>query len=767
MTFDTVTGELYCPKCKQSFEEGSRRFCPTDGARLVTEAARDESRGERGVFSHLLPKIGGDTGRSAQAPAADIPTFVVNEPNKLTLDDEPNGHDDEPIFEIDDAEPEFIAESEFAKTIGLGSNEPRPAARKVNPYEIPAGHVDLGDAERPGAVADFPLDSPESFVGRTVKGRYAVTELFEGDDTGYSYLADDKIVQDRKVLVRILFDQATDEVMRNILDEERISLSHFSHPNIARLIDSGQFNNGGPRFTISEYIDALSVRDISSIHGQFDASRAARVIRQAAYALGEAHQEGILHRDLRPENVILNTDGEAEQVMLINFGTSSGEPNPDNAAYKPPEVLDGRVPTIASDIFSLGVVAYEMLTSRMPFEGTTSREIVRAQYAGLTLRPTDVRPELPLAVNDVIARALAYVPLNRYTKAREFGDALFAALSEAPAAAADLPPVLAESPVQAPVPPVPAIIADEPVLELDAEPPAREPVKAPVAAPARVSAEEPAWTRRSPEPPQVENSKTKWIALVGLLVIAAVLAGLWYYVVGHPADTGITPQTNQANAAADNNNLAPPITTDIEVPPLPRKITQPPNTEFYQNAKQNLKGDLFRHFVGFSLYYPKDWKVNGPQESATINARGKFLDVSRVTPEGKLKEQMLISYYPSEGTYSKDADKFPQMVKETNETLKKLIPSYQVLSEGEIKVNGDWRAYEVKFQGGGTSDKGEKLVVWGRRLFIPAGRPGIRDGFEITMLATSLADEVRSVDDVGVHGELAAILYSFEPSQNF
>ncbi len=128
---------------------------------------------------------------------------------------------------------------------------------------------------------------------------------------------------------------------------------------------------------------------------------------------------------------------------------------------------------------------------------------------------------------------------------------------------------------------------------------------------------------------------------------------------------------------------------------------------------------------------------------------------------------MLISYYSSKGTFGEDGEKFTLMVKETNETLKKLLPGYQMVSQGEIKLNGSWQAYEVKFQGGGTSPTGEKLVVWGRRLFIPAARPGVRNGFEITMLATSLADEVHSVDDVGVKGELAPILETFEPSQSF
>jgi len=214
-------------------------------------------------------------------------------------------------------------------------------------------------------------------------------------------------------------------------------------------------------------------------------------------------------------------------------------------------------------------------------------------------------------------------------------------------------------------------------------------------------------------------------------------------------------------------NSSPQVVIETETPPLPRSISQPPNTNFYQNSKQNLKGDLLRNFVGFTLYYPKDWKVNGPEESSAANSRGKFLDISRLTSEGRLKEQMLVSYYPSKGTFKADADKFPLMVKETNETLRKLLPGYKLVSEGEIKVHGDWRAYEVKFQGSGTSESGEKIDVYGRRLFIPAARLGVRSGFEITMLATSAAEDVRSVDDVGVKGELAPILYSFEPAQNF
>ena len=195
-------------------------------------------------------------------------------------------------------------------------------------------------------------------------------------------------------------------------------------------------------------------------------------------------------------------------------------------------------------------------------------------------------------------------------------------------------------------------------------------------------------------------------------------------------------------------------------------MAQPPDTDFYQNNKQNLTGDLIANFVGFTLYYPKNWKVNGPQ-AGDNDVRGKFLDITNETADGRLKEQMLVSYYESRGTYQDDADKFPILVNETNQTLAKLLPDYKMVSQGETKINGDWRAYEIKFESEGIARSGQKLVVWGRRLYIPAARPGTKNGFEITMLATSLADGVTGVNDVGVKGELATILNTFEPSQTF
>lgn len=726
---------MYCPKCQENFEEGSRRFCPTDGARLISEPGA-AGRGAGGIFANLIPRMEGLGELDPSRP--EPPAFTMTERDSPAKEQD----DDEIFFELDDISPVQVFEPESAEPV-----EARQAARKIKPFEIPAGHVDLGAAKRQSAFAtDFDLDDPEGFVGRTVKGRYRVTEFLGGDESGLAYLAHDRILENRPVLLRVLTGEGSDAIMDSILTEERVSLSHFSHPNIARLIDSGEFV-GGTNFIISEYVDALSVRDLLSIHGRFDAERAARIIRQAASALNEAHGQGIVHRDIRPQNLIVDaTARDGEQVKLVNFGASTGDPTPQNYRYKAHEVLEGRIATVSSDIFSLAVVAYEMLTGRVPFEGDSEKDLVREQNAGIRVPPTAVRTEMSRAVDAVLAKAMAFNPSDRYPKARDFGDAFYGAVAEPmPAAmAATVPPAA----------PKPAAVRTETLKPL-VPAPATAPVKE---IPVQPTPDEPAWKNRSPEPPQVESSRP-WIApVIGVLLLALVGIG-WYALVNRPGQP--PAPANQANTPAGN------AAANTEMPPLARNIPQPPNTNFYANTKQNLRGDLLRNFVGFTMYYPKDWKVNGPQVSSGDGIRGKFIDISRERPDGRLQEQMLVSYYPSKGTYKADADRFPELVKEANETLKKLLPGYQMVSEGEIKINGEWRGYELKFQAGGETATGEKLIVWGRRLFIPAARPGVRNGFEITMLATSLAPEIRSVDDVGVKGELGPILYSFEPSQNF
>lgn len=302
------------------------------------------------------------------------------------------------------------------------------------------------------------------------------------------------------------------------------------------------------------------------------------------------------------------------------------------------------------------------------------------------------------------------------------------------------------------------IIESIPVQEISVEPPARvdeEPV----------TENAPGWTKRSPEPLKTGNSRWILFSLLGLVLLGGIVFAGWALLLNRqPQEPGLTAASVPERAVPEASN--PTVVENTEFPPMARKIAQPPATKYFETLKQNVKGDLLRNFVGFSVYIPESWKMNGPTASEEKANRGKFIDASSTTDDGLLKEQILVSYYPSDGTFKSDEDKFASLVDEANQTLDKIVPNYQLVSQGEVTVNG-WRGYEMKFKFGGTRDDGEEIMVYGRRIFIPSARPGVRNGFEVTMLASSHVEGVRSVDDVAVKGQLASVLETFEPGQNF
>lgn len=836
---------LYCPKCQQTYEEGSQRFCNNDGGRLLPVSNAEKSAGKPGgVFTNLLSRNVPNKERDEKL--ASIPRFVRAEPepepippfqppvesevfqsdpdeielelepaapagDEIELELEPSETPltsqpapeagDSPVFEpaqsTFEPEPPAVFESDTSEI----EDEPdaKPLGRTVRPDEIPSGRAALGDRQSdPVGREALTWDNPDVMIGQTVKGRYHIVELSAEDDSGFAYLAEDKIVPNKKVLVRVLMDEEySDDLTDRIYAEERIAFSHINHPNVVGIIDSGELQEG-KSFVITEYVEGNSVKSLLEKTGQFNVLRTARMIRQSSYALSEMHQNGVLHRNLTPENIILTlSDNDTEQVKITGFGLS-GARRGDDLVYNAPEILDDQVATVASDVYSLAVIAYQMLTNRVPFSGTTPKQMLKSQREGMKLHPTNLRLDVSPLVDKILEKGMSLVGVDRYPKARDFGDALFNALTTVSPwtneadedEKIELITNEGEAADSIPAPPVPLFLDPETVTEGDeadavedaedieeveaADISGTEDAGVPEETVAAVPAagDDPAWTKRSPEPPQTASPSLVLLSLLGFVILLAGIWGIWNYFLSRPSNPAYVPPTN-ASQESTPDPLAPnpdqanlPASQNGDVPPQPRVITQPPDTTFFQSAKQNFKGDLARNFVGFSLYYPNDWKVNESRESTEPGTRGKFLDISHA-PNGKMAEQMLISYYESRGTFNTDADKFPQYVAETNERLKKLIPDYQMLSQGRILVNGGWPAYEVKFQGGGTTDKGEKLIVWGRRLFIPAARPGVKNGFEITMLATSYSADVKSVDDVGAKGGLATVLSTFEPGQSF
>src|SRR5215204_3439392 len=415
---------LYCPKCRRTYEDGTQRFCDNDGGRLLPAppAQNNESK-TGGVFSNLLGKSQntGETDKKINPAPRFVPLNKTEESDKkLTsfpsagrifqseqflkpkpedssgaedsiLELEPPPYSEEAVLEF---EPILENEGEETGDDEISEESPKPLPRLIKPSEIASGTADVGNRRtNPLGREALSWENPHALIGQTVKGRYQIIEELDGDDEdSLIYLAEDKIDTGKRVVVRVFMNDyaGRDDAEEKVFAEERVSLSHLNHPNIAGFFDSGELQEGST-FIVSEFIEGESLAEILRHTGQFNTLRTARIIRQTSYALSEAHQNGILHRNLKPENIVLTvSEAGIEQVKLMNFGVSHGEITDSNLAYKASEEIEKGISTYASDIYALAVIAYQMLTARLPFTIETESALLKAQRQGLRLPPTNL-----------------------------------------------------------------------------------------------------------------------------------------------------------------------------------------------------------------------------------------------------------------------------------------------------------------------------------------------------------------------------------------
>lgn len=799
------TTMLYCPKCRRTYEEGSRRFCENDGGRLLPapQASRPTAR-SGGVFTNLIARSQDEKPSERKTPS--VPRFIPlnktdDSDRKLTsfpsagrifqsenvLGPPPRPSvDDDFLLELDpiaETEPDDnLLELETGPLEPL-ELEPRPEPRLIDPREIASGTAEVGDrrANPPGREA-LTRENPRALVGQLVKGRYLVQdEQIRSDGDSLLFVAEDQIADSRRVLVRVLMDDGIgkEDAEEKILFEERVSLSHLNHPNIAGVFDSGELPEG-KSFIVSEYVDGKTLAEMLAV-GPFNPLRTARIIRQTSYALSEAHQNGVLHRNIRPENIMLTvSEAGIEQIKLLNFGLSRGDAKGEPLAFKAPEEIDGGFSTYASDIFALAVVGYRMLTGRLPFEANSQTGLLAAQRRGVETPVSEIRTDVQPLVDKILEKAFAVSSADRYPKARDFGDAFFNALTTvAPWSGDSNDDSSDDTDVAAPTPET----ARTEATAVTAEPidnrfvvipainnPATTPVDAPVAADIHItpdddvapesadvkSADADAWTRRSPEPPQTGISWRGWAMLAGVIALLAVLWAVSKFVFPpQPPELVSQPVQTETPVVPVQENVLQNV--DADMAPARRDFGLQPEFKRFQNRREDLKGDLAKNFLGFQVDYPEGWILT-PVPTA-------YLDVARKTG-GFPIEQFLVTKYESRGTMTLDRPTFPKLVAKSNADLKKSFgDTYRVLGESEVVIqNGRWKAYEVKFSGVVSRD-GKPVTVWGKRLWIPVQQAGHQSGFVVTMLATSLSEEVTSVDEVGIKGELADVLGYFEPEE--
>lgn len=292
------------------------------------------------------------------------------------------------------------------------------------------------EMHRPESVPTRDIDE---LLGQTLDGRYLIEQKLGRGGFGAVYLASDNKAVSRKVVVKIMRpEQASNEWGSKRFKQEVEALSRIDHPSVVGLFDCGETTSGRP-YIVMQYIDGRSLRSFLLPEGMPFLS-VARIIRQIGDALTAAHEAGILHRDLKPENIMVKIDNDDEEhVKVIDFGVAKVKNSIINLstgqgiavgtiAYMSPEQLTDQPLTPQSDVYALGLIAYEMLTGRRPANPESAFNLLEMQRAGVRVKPIDLRPALTEAANNVILKALSFEPRDRYERACEFGDALAEAL---------------------------------------------------------------------------------------------------------------------------------------------------------------------------------------------------------------------------------------------------------------------------------------------------------------------------------------------------
>ncbi len=297
------------------------------------------------------------------------------------------------------------------------------------------------DEPAPTVMDPTQLPAKDELIGQVLNGRYLIQHELKRGGMGVVYLALDQQLHSRRVVIKVLLDEAfQSEYVVQKFRQEVEALSRIDHPGIVGIIDAGELQNGKP-FIIMQYVEGVTLRSAISPEGM-NLERTAELLKQIGRALAAAHKRGILHRDLKPDNIMLQDLGHGEeQVKIIDFGiakvkdsviapSTSLNLSPGTVAYMAPEQLNGRPITAATDIFALGAITYEMVTGRKPFNPETGFELLQMQQTGVRVKPADLRPSLPIKAQEVILKALSFSPVDRYSEPREFADSFAGAIAQ-------------------------------------------------------------------------------------------------------------------------------------------------------------------------------------------------------------------------------------------------------------------------------------------------------------------------------------------------
>jgi serine/threonine-protein kinase len=268
-----------------------------------------------------------------------------------------------------------------------------------------------------------------------IAGRYAIERRLGAGGMSTVFMARDTVLE-RPVAVKLLAEHlADDEAFVFRFRREALSAARLQHPNIVQVFDSGQDPNTERHYIVMEYVDGPSAADMLRERKQLEVNETVALVRDSCHGLDYAHRAGVVHRDVKPGNLLFAEEmgitkladfgiaKAAEQTRITQVGSVLG-----TAAYLSPEQARGEEAGPSSDIYSLGVCAYQFLTGRLPHEYTSLTELALKQQQEPVPPITDYRPEVAPQLDEAVRVALERDPEARYSSALEMAEAIEAGM---------------------------------------------------------------------------------------------------------------------------------------------------------------------------------------------------------------------------------------------------------------------------------------------------------------------------------------------------
>jgi eukaryotic-like serine/threonine-protein kinase len=374
-----------------------------------------------------------------------------------------------------------------------------------------------------------------------VAGRYLIERRLGAGGMSTVFMARDAVLE-RPVAVKLLAEHlADDEAFVYRFRREALSAARLQHPNIVQVFDSGQDPNTERHYIVMEYVDGPSAADMLRERKQLEIDETVQLVRDACHGLDYAHRAGVVHRDVKPGNLLFAEEmgitkladfgiaKAAEQTRITQVGSVLG-----TAAYLSPEQARGEEAGPASDIYSLGVCAYQFLTGRLPHEYASLTELALKQQQDPVAPMRDYRPQVPAELDGAVRVALEREPEARYGNALEMAEAIEAGMrGEATAATQrlgmsdyDMTQALDDTAATRAMPRT--SLGSSPTRVHDA-PPTAEPVQA-----ARARRDERAAAARGAQ-------RRRWGSFLALLAAIAAIAIVAIVLLSQSSGSGVDP----------------------------------------------------------------------------------------------------------------------------------------------------------------------------------------------------------------------------------